>query len=186
MMLAIRFKSEGSISFEVASKIAASMATGVMSPVYAQIKPEDLGNDLRDLNIATAYGRRLISHGKNAKREAVHRLVDEYPAHGFIIDAVEARSLFLKVTEPQDEVMALASILGSLFQDATRHPCLVERPDTEEVLNGEAEHGEATQDATGGDSNVDDLRNDNGTADQGGGRAAGQRRTVSETKRKST
>ena len=183
MMLAIKIKSEGSISFEVASRIAASMATGVMSPVYAQIKPEDLGNDLRDLNIATAYGRRLIKHGENAESEAVRRLVEEYPAHGFIIDSVEAKSLFTTVTEPQDEVISLARLLDSSMTDASsRRPCVVKRLDTKEASSGEAEHGEGTQDATSGDSDVDDIRNDHGPEYQGGGRTTGQGRTVSETK----
>ena len=186
MMLAITFKSGGSVSFEVASQVAASMATGVMSPVYAQIRPEDLGNDLRDLHIATAYGTRLIRHGKNATREAVRQLVEDYPAHGFIIDAVEAKSLFTTVAEPQEIVLALASLLGgSLSIDATSSPCFVERLDTEEESSGEAEHGEGAQDATGADPTVDGVRNGHGSEDQGGGRAAGQRRAVPETKRKS-
>ena len=37
----------GTISFEVASRTATTIATGVMEPVYSQINPEDLGNDLR-------------------------------------------------------------------------------------------------------------------------------------------
>ena len=81
--------------------------------------------------------------------------------------------------------MALASLLGgSSSTDATRSPCFVERLDTEEESSGEAEHGEGAQDATGGDATVDGIRNGHGPEDQGGGRAAGQRR-VSETKRKS-
>ena len=68
MMLQIKIRSGGSISFEVASKIAASMATSVMSSVYAQITPEDLGRDLRDLQIATAYGERLVESWR--KRDA--------------------------------------------------------------------------------------------------------------------
>ena len=74
-MLQIKRRSAGSVSFEVASQIAISMTTGVMSSVYAQIKPEDLGRDLRDLHVATAYGERLVEHGGNAKRGAVRKLV---------------------------------------------------------------------------------------------------------------
>ena len=133
------------------------------------------GMILRDLNIATAYGRRLIKHGENAEREAVRRLVEEYPAHGFIIDSVEAKSLFTTVTNPQDEVISLARLLDSSMTDSSsRRPCVVKRLDTKEASSGEAEHGEGTQDATSGDSDVDDIRNDHGPEYQGGGRTTGK------------
>lgn len=64
VMLGIKFGSSQTVSFEVASRIAAIIATGVMAPVYAQINPDALGSDLRDLHVATAYGERLIEHGK--------------------------------------------------------------------------------------------------------------------------
>ena len=59
IMLHITFGSDKSISFEAASKVAASLTTGTMSEIYAQIKPDDLGNDLRNLRVAEAYGNRL-------------------------------------------------------------------------------------------------------------------------------
>ncbi len=74
VMLKITVGSGQSISFDVASGIAAKVAVGVMTPVYEQINPEALGNDLRDLSIATAYGNRLASVGKNANEETVRRL----------------------------------------------------------------------------------------------------------------
>ena len=67
-MLRITVSSRHNIGFEVASRVAAMIATGVMSPVYQQVDPESLGNDLRDLAIATEYGERLAEHGGNATR----------------------------------------------------------------------------------------------------------------------
>ena len=83
VMLRIKQSSGETISFEVASRIAASIATGVMRPVYAQINPEELGNDLRDLAVATEYGNRLVERSGNANTETVRRLVEDYPTHNF-------------------------------------------------------------------------------------------------------
>ena len=63
--------SRQAVSFEVASRIAINIATGIMAPVYGQINPEALGNDLRDLEIAKEYGERLIGHGNIANRETI-------------------------------------------------------------------------------------------------------------------
>ena len=94
VMLEITVNSGKNISFDVASRIAVEIATKVMTPVYAQINPEALGNDLRDLEIATAYGHRLIEYGKNATKETIRKLVEDYPAHDFIVDKAEASTLF--------------------------------------------------------------------------------------------
>ena len=60
VLLKITAGSRKNVRFEVASRIAATIAIGVMTPVYAQIDPETLGSDLRDLSIATAYGKGII------------------------------------------------------------------------------------------------------------------------------
>ena len=62
-MLGIKNRSSQTVSFEVSSRIATNLAARVMAPIYAQVDPESLGNDLRDLNIATAYGERLAAIG---------------------------------------------------------------------------------------------------------------------------
>lgn len=107
-MLRITERSQHNIGFEVASRVAAMMATGVMTPVYQQVNPESLGNDLRDLSIATAYGDRLARHGGNAKKDTVRRLVEDYPSHDFIIDYEEAKELFENVDGITAEMKALA------------------------------------------------------------------------------
>ena len=114
VMLRITQRSRQAISFDVASRVAATVATGVMAPVYAQIDPESLGNDLRDLSVATAYGNRLVSYGGNATEETVRQLVEDYPAHRFIIDREEARDLFKTVNEPTEEINTLVTALGDI------------------------------------------------------------------------
>lgn len=182
MMLQIKYKSRGSVSFEVASQIAASITTGVMSSVYAQVKPEDLGRDLRDLHVATAYGERLVEHGENVKHGAVRHLVEDYPTHSFIIDASEAKTLFKKVSEPLAEATALIRILNSAsLLDVSKSPCYVSRLDAKEN-----QHGETASGAAEGSAGLDDERQDPGAEDpQGRSRAAGKRRTASDAKRTS-
>ena len=99
VLLRIMFRSQNVIGFDVASRVAAAVATGVMAPVYGQIDPEVLGNDLRDLSIATAYGERLAWYGGNARSGSVRRLVEGYPAHDLgIIYLTETSTLSFAVS----------------------------------------------------------------------------------------
>ena len=115
VMLEITRRSDHVISFDVASRVASEIAVGVMTPVYAQVDPESLGNDLRDLSVATAYGERLVRHGGNATRKTVLRLVEDYPTHEFIIDSEEAKGLFKDIEEPTDEMDSLITELGDII-----------------------------------------------------------------------
>ena len=127
-MLKITLSSYQAIGFDVASRVASTIATGVMAPVYAQIDPEKLGADLRDLSVATAYGTRLIEHGGNATRGAVRQLVEDYPTHGFIIDNAEADTLFETVKGPTEEMHKLMFSLGEVVYVA-QSPHVVGRLD---------------------------------------------------------
>ena len=159
-MLGIKRRSRQAISFEVASKVAATMATGVMAPVYAQISPEALGNDLRDLAIARDYGERLIEHGKNADYETVRTLVEDYPSHRFIIDRSEAKQLFNRMPEPKDSVFQLITALGPRIL-VQQHPRIVQRLDTEnenaKKKEGSDAAGEDGKSRIGDSENASDL-----------------------------
>ena len=157
----------GTISFEVASRVATTIATGVMEPVYAQIKPEELGNDLRDLSIATEYGNRLVERGKNGKPDSVRRLVEDYPEHGFIIDNVEASDLFNVVKPPTKEIQSLITALGKTCYVA-QSPHVIERLDRNPG-DKEQPHDTAAgadtgpgADAAEGSPGVDERREANG------------------------
>ena len=122
VMLGITIGSRRAVSFEVASRIAASISTGVMAPVYGQINPDALGSDLRDLQVATAYGERLSQHCENSHPDTVRTLVEDYPAHEFIIDKAEAERLFKVVAEPSEELSSLMRALGPLvYSEQTPH-----------------------------------------------------------------
>ena len=188
-MLQIKAKSEGQISFEVASHTAVSMTIGVMSSVYAQIKPDDLGRDLRELHVATAYGERLVKHSKNAKRGAVRHLVEGYPTHDFIIDASEAGELFKAVNTPSGAVAALSNALVTTsLVDASKSPCWVARLDNQELDSQEEQQDGEAGDAAGETSpDLDGGRQGSGAKDtQGGNRETGRgkRETTADAKRK--
>ena len=169
VMLRITRRSGHAISFDAASRVAAKVAVGVMAPVYAQVKPELLGEDLRDLSVATAYGNRLIQYGGNATEEAIKHLVEGYPEHGFIIDCEEAKGLFKSVEEPTEEINALMMALGDIVYEE-QSPHIILR------LDGDFEQKEVDDDGTesGGDktSRVDRGRKAKGRGDNPGGRKA--------------
>ena len=165
VMLKITQRSSQAISFDVASRVAASVATGVMTPVYAQIKPESLGDDLRDLSVATAYGERLAEYGGNAAKTTVRKLVEGYPDHGFIIDREEARDLFNSVKEPTEEISALIIALGDIVYEE-QSPHIILR------LDGNFERKEDSEDEPAPErddsANVDQRRKTAGRSDNQG------------------
>ena len=142
VMLAITIRSGKAVSFEVASNVAAKIATGVMEPVYARINPEQFGLDLRDLEVANAYGEMLVEKGGNATRETVRKLVERYPSHEFIIDDFEARKLFRNVSKPTEEVFDLITKLGTRIY-SEKDPCFVQRLDMK-IINPVEESGNET------------------------------------------
>lgn len=150
VMLAITIKSGNAVSFEVASNIAAKIATGVMEPIYARIDPEQFGLDIRDLEVASAYGESLVEKGKNATRDAVRKLVEGYPSHEFIIDKLDASKLFTNVSEPTEEVFELITELGDRIYSEQR-PCFVQRLDTKNNKPVE----ESGNETAGGDSDTE-------------------------------
>ncbi len=90
----------GAVSFRLAADIAAQTAASVMSKIYEQITPDSIGQDFRDLSVATHYCERLNSKACNISPYGIARLVNEYPSHDFVIDLQEAKEIFEKVDLP--------------------------------------------------------------------------------------
>ncbi len=157
-MLGITVGSQQTISFDVASRVASTIATGVMAPVYQQIDPEALGNDLRDLSVATAYGERLIGHGGNATQETVRQLVEDYPTHDFIIDREEAKGLFINVDNTTGEMNALIRAFGEIVY-LMQEPHVVHRVDRHVIREEKGSN----------DDNTDSEANIEAGADSGDG-----------------
>lgn len=161
VMIGITLGSRKSISFDVASRVASKIATGVMAPVYAQIDPESLGNNLRDLAVAKEYGHRLVEHGGNATEETVRQLVEDYPAHDFIIDGVEAKKIFATVKEPTEEMDNLTSALGEIVY-IEQSPQVILRLD-KHPKNGDDKNATGTEQDDGRDTG----RSETSIVDQG-------------------
>ncbi|MEM8589891.1 MAG: hypothetical protein AAGG65_17665 [Pseudomonadota bacterium] len=168
VLLKIKSGSGGSITYEMAAKTASSVAVGVMAPVYAQISPENLGRDLRDLHVATAYGQRLVSHGGNADFDTVGMLVSGYPSHDFIIDSTEASALFEKVERPSDDLLELVRALGRVVY-AEQQPHFIERLDR--TPKKETGDGGKTREARDQDPGVAGRRQGKRQSNSGGEQA---------------
>ncbi len=110
-MLGIITHSYGSVSFKVAADVSARTASDLMGRIYDQISPELVGQDYRDLNVATKYCERLGRWSRNIKPDGIERLVHGYPSHDFVIDAEEAKEIFERVERPT----------GTLFGIMRRH-----------------------------------------------------------------
>ncbi|WP_106935439.1 SDH family Clp fold serine proteinase [Variovorax sp. PMC12] len=89
--------SSSGLSTKVASELAGDLVRGIYEPMYAQIDPVRLGEMNAALQIAHEYGTRLNDKSKNLKPDALGKLINNYPAHGFVIDRAEARTLFERV-----------------------------------------------------------------------------------------
>jgi hypothetical protein len=135
------------------------MASNLLSPVYAQINPDVVGNDFRDLNVALQYGARLISNSENADLSTVLHLVNHYPSHDFIIDNEEAAGLFKNVDQPEEELYKLIGYLGEAAYNEPDSPDvrpLTIRSDEEKESLGESDDGKPEQaDATATDAALD-------------------------------
>jgi hypothetical protein len=102
-------RSGTAVSFRTAADVASRVSSRLMSKIYEQINPDALGQDYRDLNIALHYGKRLNRKFSNLKKDALERLVYEYPSHDFVIDLEEAKELFQRVELPTPTLMKLVS-----------------------------------------------------------------------------
>lgn len=112
VMLHITRKSLGNVDFLKASEISALISCGLMSNVYDKIDPEIIAENERDLNIAYQYGERLSNNSKNIDKKNLWKLVYGYPAHEFVIDREEIRSIFKRTCDADSHVLDLILALG--------------------------------------------------------------------------
>lgn len=98
------------LSTKTASEIASKLVIGLFEPMFAQIDPIRLGEMNAALQIANEYGNRLSEKSKNLKPEALSKLINNYPTHGFVIDRAEARTLFERVLAPSEQESQLSEL----------------------------------------------------------------------------
>lgn len=146
------------LSTKVASEIAGDLVKGIYEPMYAQIDPVRLGEMNAALQIAHEYGTRLNDKSKNLKPDALSKLINNYPTHGFVIDRAEARTLFERVDPPSERdevftnfvvdmmwkkgrqndpyVLDLVSFLEGIFEKDLEHDDPNESPPADPAPNG--------------------------------------------------
>lgn len=90
----------------LAAETAATMAIGIMEPIYAQLDPIRIGEIERFVNIALEYGERLRT--SNVRKDTIEQLLSGYPSHEFVIDRKEAGDLFERVEVPPDDLELVA------------------------------------------------------------------------------
>lgn len=100
-----------------AGELATNMAIGMVAPLYAQIDPNRIGEMQRAIQIAKEYGERLDVYCKNLQQGALERMVADYPAHGFVIDRKEAKTLFKRVLPMTTAEDDLVGTLWHLFAE---------------------------------------------------------------------
>lgn len=99
------------VSMKMAGELASSLALGVVSPLYAQIDPDRIGELKRAMKIAAQYGEQLNAKTKNLKEDqnSLEKIISGYPSHSFVIDRKESTNLFKRVYD-------LSSVERIIFQ----------------------------------------------------------------------
>lgn len=103
------------ISTKLCGTFATQVASAIAAPLYSQIDPQRLGELQRAMNITSHYGLRLLKHSQAMTEENLNKLVTSYPAHGFVIDKEEAKTLFSSVTDMNEQEAAIIQALQLLF-----------------------------------------------------------------------
>ena len=107
----LKYDLRGQVTFKTAMQLASELTTGLFKPVYEQIEPTRLGEIARQMTIAEDYGHRLSETSGNLKNGALVKLLNDYPAHSFVIDREEAKELFVNAKEPTEQEQELADLL---------------------------------------------------------------------------
>lgn len=109
----LKFRTEGRMTTRTATSLATELATGIVGPIVSQIDPMHVGEVSRAMKVAKEYGERLSKRSKNLQINALHRLINDYPSHGFVIDRDEAKELFSHVRQPNAAESALIAAFPS-------------------------------------------------------------------------
>jgi hypothetical protein len=112
--LGVIVRSGGSITTRTAAEIASDLASQLLAPIAAQIDPLRLGEMQRSINVAHKYAALL-----GAREEMVEKLVNDYPSHGFVVDAKEAQTLFGCVRAPSGNEIEMVELLRALLNERT-------------------------------------------------------------------
>lgn len=163
LMMSIKYKSAGQVSFKLASQLAATMTAETVGQLYAQMNPDVIGSERRSLLIAKRYGDMLVSESENAKSgHTVDHLVSCYPSHDFVIDDTEARKLFRHVYMPTEELYTLTAALGKVAQSGSHQTVVLP------LIFDEDEDDADVDPSDGADAAGAEALDESGSPDSGG------------------
>ena len=138
----------GTISTRTAFQVATELASKLYAPIYEHIDAMHVGEAGRFLDIAVKYGELLNANAGNLHEDALDRLRNDYPSHSFVIDRMQAETLFRNVRKPDEGECRLAELLGPVavrpYPIATKPMLAFLNGDTdahEEAAAGVNEHG---------------------------------------------
>jgi hypothetical protein len=107
----MRFLLERRIAPKPALDSASQLAFHLVQPILSKIEPYDLGSFALDSRLAVQYCERVGNPDNPAKKTqravSYRKLVEQYPAHEFVIDMEEAKALEFNVAAPAPDVDAL-------------------------------------------------------------------------------
>jgi hypothetical protein len=108
---------EHGMSLTHAVRAAEPLVSDIVTPLFQQVDPLELGEARRYLNIVEQYSRIAMERysypqiHQEYRENMVRKLVWDYPSHGFVIDRDEARKVGLNVVDLDDKTTKLCEEL---------------------------------------------------------------------------
>ncbi len=159
--------SGGIISFQTASHVAVETISALYGPIFSRIDPEEVGSRSRAMRIGQDYGKRLAAISQNLKENALLQIAQTYSSHGFVIDLLEAQSLFQNVREANEQEIAAIVALGPVARIPSNDFVFdkIDWPEAQEPHTEDEHHDNSEADQPGEAASPEG----NGTHSQGSG-----------------
>ncbi|MBZ4417664.1 hypothetical protein [Myxococcus sp. RHSTA-1-4] len=108
------------ITLQNAAKMSTAVTRALVRPLFAQVDAIQVGEHYRLLTLSREYGSRLLAESYKAmspkqRDQLLNKVINEYPAHSFVIDLKEAKALGLNVRQPSPAELAILDVCVSLF-----------------------------------------------------------------------
>lgn len=111
----MHFLNERKVTPRLALETAGTLSVSMIEPIIGKIDPYDVGAFSLDSKVAVEYCKRVScpSDGNKKTQRSVDpkALVEDYPAHEFVIDIEEARALGFGVSDPEPAIDVLFDAL---------------------------------------------------------------------------